>query len=90
MLVLYLIVCYFHNCYYLLKIILLFSSSSENEESVEDDESSTNHESPKPSTANATEPVTLKSLFPSMKEVYGCDVTNPCEDDIFKYKKWVY
>lgn len=67
--------------------ILFFSSSSENEESAEDDESSTNHDSPKPSTENTTEPITLKLLFPPMKEVYGCDVTNPCDDDVFKYKK---
>lgn len=77
----------FYNCECLLFLIVFFSSSSENEESGEDDESSTNHESPKPSIANVTKPITLKLLFPSMKEVYGCDVTNPCEDDVFKYKK---
>lgn len=70
-----------HFCY-------IFSSSSENEESIEDDESSTNNESQRTtSKENTPEPLTFKSLFPTMKEVYGADLKNPCEDDIFTYKK---
>ncbi|KAG5869516.1 hypothetical protein JTB14_035113, partial [Gonioctena quinquepunctata] len=66
------------------------SSSSDNETSVEDEDSSYTNESQMTSSKDSTpEPFTFKSLFPTMKEVYGTELRKPSPEDILIYKKYV-
>jgi hypothetical protein len=66
------------------------SSSSSNEDSCDDEDSTyTNESQGTTSKESSPEPVTFKSLFPSMKEIYGTQLTNPKKSDIIVYKKYV-
>nr|CAH7715536.1 unnamed protein product [Callosobruchus chinensis] len=64
------------------------SSGSDNEESSKDEESSYTNEISS-SKESSPEPVTFRSLFPTMKEVYGTELKSPSEADILTYKKYV-
>ncbi|XP_074039446.1 polyphosphoinositide phosphatase FIG4 isoform X2 [Leptinotarsa decemlineata] len=66
------------------------SSSSDNETSIEDEDSSYTNESQMTSSKESTpEPFTFRSLFPTMKEVYGTELKKPSAEDILTYKKYV-
>lgn len=63
------------------------SSSSDDEHSCDDDSTFTNESQAASSKENSPEPITFKSLFPTMKEVYGTDLKAPNKQDILMYKK---
>ncbi|XP_050498109.1 polyphosphoinositide phosphatase isoform X2 [Diabrotica virgifera virgifera] len=66
------------------------TSSSSDEETVDEEESSNTNDSLAASSKESSpEPITFKSLFPSMKEVYGTELKRPNPEDIHMYKKYV-
>ncbi|XP_056641119.1 polyphosphoinositide phosphatase isoform X2 [Diorhabda sublineata] len=66
------------------------TSSSSDEGSADEEESSnTNDSLAVPSKDTIPEPITFKSLFPTMKQVYGTELKKPNFQDVLTYKKYV-
>lgn len=64
------------------------STSSSEEDSAADDDCF--HESSMTgSKTSDSQPLTFKSLFPTMKEVYGTELSSPKEEDLLAYKRYV-
>ena len=64
-----------------------FSSSSDEDSCDDEDSTYTNESQGTTSKESSPEPPTFKSLFPSMKEIYGTQLTDPKKADIMTYKK---
>lgn len=63
-------------------------SSSSDEDSADDDDSVYTNESQGTASKESTpEPVTFKSLFPSMQETYGTQLVEPKKVDVLTYKR---
>lgn len=66
------------------------TSSSSDEGSADEEESSNTNDSFAISSKDSIpEPITFKTLFPTMKEVYGTELKKPNPQDILMYRKYV-